>query len=840
MRGQSDLSHEPVDGGHLGPPTPPPFWRDPLRLDSRHPDRAVGSTHDVAEASDGGPGDDGSPGRRRLRMAAAVLASAVLLGFAVFTFYYVEYAHIVDRLLAAGPFAGTVDVFSAPRTVAIGDALGKDELVARLRHNGYSAARGNPLGWYNVRANAVEVFPGRNSGGGEPGMLEFEDGKIKRIVSLQDNTGRREYALAPQLIANVSENREKRRLAAFADMPPSLIHAVISVEDKRFFQHTGFDVFRILKAAYVDLKDRRKEQGASTLSMQLARGLWLDSGKNWKRKLQELVMTVHIEHRLTKQQIFEYYANQVYLGRRGTFSINGFGEGARAFFGKDLSQLTNAESALLAGLVQRPSYYNPYKYPDRARERRNVVLALMQENGYLTPAQYEQAAESPVANVPEQSEGIGSQYFLDLMTDELQAKLDDHSAHARYIYTTLDPDLQQAAEAAVAIGMQNVDQQFRKRKDRASIPAGQPQVALVALDPRTGEIRALVGGRNYGESQLNHAVAMRQPGSVFKPFVYAAALDTAVEGGAREILTPATVLSDEPTSFFFDRQVYQPGNFHHEFMGEVTLRTALAHSLNVATVELAQRVGYGNIVALARRAGLNDSIKATPAVALGAYEATPLEIAGAYTAFANRGLRLSPMAISLVRASNGEALYQPHAEPRKALDPRVAYLMVSMMQEVLRSGTGAGVRSRGFTLPAAGKTGTSRDGWFAGFTSELLCVVWVGFDDNRDLSLEGAHSALPIWAEFMKRAAALRQYRDAKPFDAPAGIVSEDICTESGQLATDRCPNTRSEVFIDGSEPVVRCELHGLPTGQFTRQVVDLPAAAANTPGSAPPPLGHP
>jgi penicillin-binding protein 1B len=444
----------------------------------------------------------------------------------------------------------------------------------------------------------------------------------------------------------------------------------------------------------------------------------------------------------------------------------------------------------------------------------------MRQNGYLTDEQYRKAVATPIWLSQERLEGLETSYFLDVMNDEVQSKLDDHERNSRYIYTTLDPDLQLAAEEAVRIGMENVDQQLKARRKREAIPEGQPQVALVALDPHTGEVKALVGGRSYGASQLNHALAMRQPGSAFKPFVYAAALDTAIAGG-RQIFTPASVLDDSPTTFRFANQTYAPNNFKQDYMGEVTLRTALAHSLNVATVKLAEEVGYDRVVAMARRAGLNDAIKPTPAVALGAYEATPLEIAGAYTLFANQGKRLSPTTVALVRARGGFALYQHNSDSVPALDPRVAYLMVNMMQEVLRSGTGAGVRARGFTLPAAGKTGTSHDGWFAGFTSGLLCVVWVGFDDNRELNLEGARSALPIWTEFMKRATAFRPYRDAKDFPRPAGLVAAQICAESGQLATANCPNTHSEVFIDGTQPVVQCDLHGPRPQETADRVID-------------------
>jgi penicillin-binding protein 1B len=612
--------------------------------------------------------------------------------------------------------------------------------------------------------------------------------------------------LDPEVMTSLSDAREKRRLVRFAEIPPVLVRAVLSAEDKHFFQHGGFDFGRILKAAYVDLKDRRKQEGASTLTMQLARSLWLDRAKSWRRKVEEVLITEHLEHKLTKQQIFEDYANQVYLGQRWTFSINGFGEGARVFFGKDLSHISAAEAALLAGLVRRPTHYDPFEYPERARERRNMVLWLMRRNGYLSDREYREAARSPVRTAPDSEGESATSYFTSLVNAELRAKLGDEYGRARYIYTTLDPDLQQAAEAAVRAGMENVDRQLGRRGGRHT-PSGQPQVALLALDPRTGAIKALVGGRDYAASQINHVVAMRQPGSVFKPFVYTAAMETALEGGPR-IFTPASVLHDVATNFYFRGDVYQPHDFGDRFMGDITLRTALAHSLNVATVNLAQDVGYQHVVEVAHRAGLNNHIQPTPAVALGAYETTPLEIAAAYTMFANHGEWVRPTTVSTVRSQDGAVLYKHEPDTRPALDPRVAFLMVNMLEDVLRSGTGAGVRSRGFTLPAAGKTGTSRDGWFAGFTSELLCVVWVGFDDGRDLKLEGARSALPIWAEFMKRASQIKPYGSVRDFAPPRGVVTVNICNESGQRATPDCPSARDEFFISGTEPATACELH--------------------------------
>jgi len=352
--------------------------------------------------------------------------------------------------------------------------------------------------------------------------------------------------------------------------------------------------------------------------------------------------------------------------------------------------------------------------------------------------------------------------------------------------------------------MIEVDKMLAKR-----YAAGGPkaQAALIALDPHSGEIKAMVGGRDYARSQLNRIFAKRPPGSVFKPFVYAAAMNTGM-GGGNLILTPSSTVSDEATTFVFNQKAYRPSNFRHEEFGTLTLRQALAKSDNVAAVKVAQMVGFPQVVAMARLAGLNDGIMPTPAVALGSYAVTPFEMAGAWTAFANAGTWIKPRMVLRVENADAETIHNEEGETHRAMDPRVAYLMVSMLEEVMRSGTAAGVRARGFKLPAAGKTGTSHDGWFAGFTSQLLCIVWVGFDDYRELDLEGAKSALPIWTEFMKKAAQIGDYRNAREFPRAAGIVAAKICIDSHKLAGDFCPNTTTDIFIEGTEPRGKCDLH--------------------------------
>ena len=789
----------------------------------------------------------------------ALFAIGLTAGLGVFTYYYSYYSHRIEAKLAAGPYANTSMLFAAPRTIAVGDGATPEEIASELRHSGYSESHNNRMGYFALKPEEIDIYPGPDSYfKRDEGVIKFRTGKVARIVSLADNTERTEYTLEPELISNLfDKNREKRRLVKYEDIPPVLVHAVVSAEDKRFFQHSGFDPVRIIKSAYVDVKKGQNAQGASTLSMQLAGMLLLNrSDRSWKRKIPEMLITLHLEQKLTKEQIFEYYANQVPLGNRGSFGIRGFGEAAEVYFGKDISQLTLPEAATLAGLIQQPSYINPYRWPDRARQRRNVVLKLMFDNRYISEVELERAITSPLTLARGSSDSVEAPFFVDLVNDTLLEKFPDYNfqSNTYRVYTTLDMNLQRDAADAVRIGMEEVDSHLKNRKKRdPKYP--DPQCALIALDPMTGEVRALIGGRNYGTSQLNRILAKRQPGSSFKPFVYTAALNTALSGGG-QVLTPASIIDDEQTTFWFDGKPYEPSNFEHKFYGNVTLRDALAHSLNVATVKVAEETGYAAVVDLARRAGLNLDIQPTPAVALGAYEVTPLEIAGGYTMFVNHGTYSKPYFINTIANDRGSQIFADEPEHRNVLDPRIAFLMDQLMEEVVRSGTGASIWGRGINFPVAGKTGTSHDGWFAGFTNKLLCVVWVGFDDNRQLDLEGAKSALPVWAEFMKRAHEHREYRNVSEFEPPAGVVSVPIDPLSGQIATAACPKVRTEYFIEGTQPVEQCRLHGggatqvaswetSPGTRATDNAASVPAAArdravAASPSSQPDPASRP
>jgi penicillin-binding protein 1B len=454
------------------------------------------------------------------------------------------------------------------------------------------------------------------------------------------------WTMGVPLLENLSPGMEKRQMVTFRELPPVLVNAVTSVEDRHFFHHSGLDLPRVAKAAYVDVRERRKEQGASTLTMQLVRGLWLDPGKSWHRKISEAMMTVHLEHEWSKEQIFTAYANQVFLGRQAAYSINGFAEASHLFFGKGVGDLNLPEAALLAGMVQRPSYFNPYRNPDRAKARRDVVLGLMRDNKLITKAQCADATAAPMQLVSptEHSDPMGASYFLDMVRTELGADKDEEQGQfdrAKSVYTTLDLALQRAANEAVQSGMGSVDKLLAKRYQKGAHHA---EVVLIAMDPHTGEVKAVVGGRDYSRSQLNRVFAKRPPGSVFKPFVYAAAMNTGI-AGRDNVLTPATTVDDEQTDFVSGGATYRPANFRQEVFGTLTLQEALAKSDNVVAVKVGQTVGFPAVVSLARNAGLNEDIQPTPSVALGSYAVTPFEMAGAYTIFANGGTWVKPQII---------------------------------------------------------------------------------------------------------------------------------------------------------------------------------------------------
>jgi penicillin-binding protein 1B len=767
-----------------------------------------------------------------LRFAMGAFAILALAFVAFFSYFYVKYDRIIEARFKGPVFANAAKIYAQPQTIAVGEKVELKEVAAALRHAGYSEKTGeSAMGSYRLSGSSLEIQPGQGSyHSPESATIHVHQGKID---SINGSSGGQldAYELEPQMITSLFEGdqRSKRQVVHYNEIPGVMVSAVLAIEDRRFFEHNGVNFARFAEAAWIDVTRQRHEQGGSTITMQLARGFFLTPQKTIKRKLTEMLIATELEQKFTKQQIFEFYANWVPLGQRGSFAISGLAEASRTYFNKDLKDVTLPEAALLAGIIQGPSYLSPYRHPERATDRRNIVLDSMVETRAITREQADKAKATPLKLAPPNVEASDAPYFVDLVRDTVISKIPEREINeqAYRIYTTLDPDLQRAAAQAVEAGIKLVDDQVTKRRTkRVKIgkgkyethvePGPQAQVALVALDPHTGEVLALVGGRNYAWSQLDHAVAKRPTGSIFKPFVYAAAMNTALDGST-QVLTPSSIVPDEPSTFAYGDQIYEPRNYKEEYHGDVTARYALAMSLNNATVKLAEEVGYDKVADLAKNAGIT-SVKATPAMALGSYDATPLDMAAAYTVFANNGNRISPIMVKSVRTASGDPVSNFTPDTRQVLDPRVAFVMTDMMEGVINNGLGySAVRVRGFQQPAAGKTGSSHDGWFAGYTSNLLCIVWVGFDDYSDLHLSGAQTAAPIWTEFMKKAALVPHYSDMKPFTQPSGVVDVQLDKLTNLLATPSCPQTYSSAFIVGTEPTNTCDQNTGVKGVLSR-----------------------
>jgi penicillin-binding protein 1B len=797
---------------------------------------------------------------RRIFSPPVIVALVFLLTLtlSVFGYYYYVFSARIDRMLRGEIFTRTSGIYAAPRTLRTGENLTQDDLIELLRRAGY-VERGQQAessrGRFHRAANTLEV---------EPGQDTMVDGRrlfprlrvgfnrnnrgVVSIRDLQTNSQMQTALLEPEQISSFTgEERSRRRIVGFGDLPQHLIQAITVTEDRSFFDHYGINFRGILRAFLrrydSDPNSPIANQGGSSITQQLIKNLLLSPERTWRRKFAEAYMSVILETRLTKQEIFALYCNEVYLGQRAGFSINGFGEAADAYFNKDITQLTLDEAAFLAGIIRSPNRYNPYRNLQTATDRRNQVLQSMTEAGMITELQRAQAQARELRVAPRgRIDRSEAPYFVDYAQEQLGDILADvNSAQHLRIYTSIDMDLQRAAYMAVTRQLAALDRAFARR-----IPPGTLQASLVAMNAQTGEIVAMVGGRDYERSQLNRATdAMRQPGSVFKPFVYATALNTAFDPTPRTI-TAATTYQDAPQTFRFDNREYTPGNYGDTYSNApVTLRDALVRSLNVVTVQVAMDVTLGRVMNMAHRAGLPRPDRAYPAHALGTSEASPLQIASAYTAFARGGTRTAPRAISRVTTGRGDTVAQPAPERNEVMRPEVAFIMNSFMKDVTTRGTAARLRERGFRHNVAGKTGTSRDGWFAGYTPNLVCVVWVGFDDNSQLGMTGAESALPIWADFMN--AALNSHPEWQgDWQPPAGVQQIEIDPRTGGLATDDNPNRRAEFFINGTAPIAPIEPTGeeeLPLEGETDEEFDYgpaPTLPTTPGGTIPPPMPSP
>ncbi len=718
------------------------------------------------------------PAGRWRRYALLAIGVPALLASVFLGYYYVQFSRIIEARLHGERDRVIPRVFARPLTLHTGQGISAAELVARLNDLGYTERprierpgefslegaavsvrpRGGEQAAKVVRVTFPKPRPSKSKGPKPPAMA----GRIETIQA--DRHVLDEVTLdAPMLTALVTSSREKRRRVPLTAIPARMQQAVMAIEDHRFFGHPGLDPISLVSAIVTNVRsDRPYPVGRSTITQQLARMFFLSDEFNaelqsgtrgrtlgsYRRKVLEMFMAIILETKATKEEILELYLNDVYLGNRGSFAVHGVPEAARIFFGKDITNVSLSEAALIAG-----------------------------------------------------------PYFVDFLGEALQAAFPDITQRpgSLDVYTTLDLNLQRYAQDALRDGMLRVDETLARRRRKHPERA---QAALVAIDPRSGEILALVGGRSYNQSQFNRATdARRQPGSTFKPFVYLAAFERAADDG-RADLTPATLVWDEPTTWTYDNQEWSPHNYEEEYDGQITLRRALALSRNIATIKVAEQTGFDRVATLWRHTGVGKSdLQGYPSIALGVFELTPFEMATAYTLFPNGGT-IRPLR-ALTRVVSGEDSFVPREASGPAVArPQTAFLVTNMMRSVLNEGTGASARGYGFTLDAAGKSGTTndlRDAWFVGFTPELLTVVWVGFDDNTVLGLSGTQAALPIWTEFMKRALA---GQPSRAFEAPEGISFVDIDKDTGHRALPTCPRVMSEAFLAGTEPLEICELH--------------------------------
>lgn len=722
-----------------------------------------------------------------LRAAAALLAGTALSSLWL--------AAQAERKLASLVLGGlgvsfSTRIWSAPFPVKDGARGEAQRLVSRLDRLGYRRTQDSPVkGEYrwtppelavSLRGHRIPgseqsegVFLLRRSGAGAWNVFDALGGTVPEI------------RLEPELVVELAgEHAERREPASWEQIPPSLKDAVVATEDKRFWTHHGLDPRAMARATLANLRGREL-QGASTITQQLSKNLFLSPHRTFRRKLAEAALALYLEIRLDKKRILTLYLNHIYLGQDGPASVMGVRSAARHYFSKEVSDLTLPESALIAGVIRGPGVYNPFRDPALAKSRRDHVLRRMKEEDMISQLELDAALDAPLALTPgvAQEDRRDSAYYAAEVVRQLVPRYGGNELyrHGLSIYTAMDPLLQNLA--------------------RKTLGASKHQAALAVIDPRDGSVLALTGGRSFSESQFNRATqALRQPGSAFKPFVYAAALQMG--------LTPATILRDKPRTWPGMGKRWSPANYDGVYLGTTTLRRALTKSLNAATLDLAGRVGLKRIRETARACGITSPLSDDLSLALGTSEVGLLELVSAYEPFAHGGIRPTPRLVTSVVDSDGVVFEAAAPEISIALDPATAFLMNSLLESVTKEGTARSLKSLGVSFPTAGKTGTTNDGrdaWFVGYTSSLLAGVWVGDDQNRALKLTGAKDALPLWASFMKEAAA---DRPGEPFTRPDSVVEVLVCPASGMVARSGCPGKHAEMFLVGTEPRSECALH--------------------------------
>ena len=743
---------------------------------------------------------------RRSLMTGAAALLVVLLAAVSYGMYLSSFIK-----LPKGDEHPPLLLYGAPFLIKPDLALVESHLVERLTRLGYRevAEAVRAPGEFRVAAEGIDIFlhgfPDMHTSPA-PIRVRHEQGLVRDVVSVEHGDQVFPAYLEPELISGMrGESRQVREWLPLADIPARFVDMLLSIEDRRFYGHVGIDPVAVMRAIWTNFGRGTVVQGGSTITQQLAKNLFYSPHRTWTRKVKESVAAVVMETMYSKSEILESYLNEIYLGQVGSVSVYGVREAAHRYFGKRLDELAVEDMALLVGMIKGPNTYSPLKNLPLAKQRRDVVLGRLRDIGALSEAEWAQAVRMPVKAAPVQDTLTDAPFFVDYLLRQTEELAGAPLPDGVKVYTTLDPVLQRIASQALMSGLEKLEAAHPFLTEGSE----RVQASLVAIDPATGGILAMVGGRDYRTSQFNRAVqAKRQPGSLFKPIVYLAAFEARRDIGNGQPITPSSIVMDEPVTFDSGGGTWAPQNYDRQFHGAVTVRKALEQSLNVPAVRLAHAVGLKRIRKVARDLGIRGQLEDNLSIALGSSAVSLLEMTSAFGALANGGLAIPPGPLQSVANAEGDPLWHTTPERRQAVSPQAAYLATSLMKGVVSRGTAAKAPLLGLRGVVAGKTGTTdgyRDAWFIGYTPDLVIGLWVGFDEERPLRLSGAQAALPIWVE------AARQVipAESRDFPIPQGIVRRDIDPQTGQLATSKCPERVVEVFIEGTEPSVFCEVHG-------------------------------
>ena len=715
----------------------------------------------------------------------------------------------IEQRFSARRWSVPSKVYSDTTLLYPGQRINPDLLKKKLEALGYRKVDHKPSrkGELRTSPDAVTVFLNDlntpwNNRRGFPVRIAITGDIIESIIGTKDYREVPILELEPEEISLFfGSERERRQLISIQQVPDHLIHAVLAAEDSRFFQHPGIDLRGIFRALLANLRHGSIRQGGSTLTQQLAKNYFLTPARTLTRKFKEILISVIIEFKYEKEEILEIYLNEIYLGQKGPVAINGVGEASYFYFGKPVKKISRSEAATIAGLIKAPNHYSPYRDKERCLARRNLVLNAMHTKGWLSEGDLRADLKTPVKTVGFTVHGKKAPYFVDFLEQQLKVlyRPEDLASLGLSLYTTLDSQVQSAAENALKKGLEHLER--IKPELRRDNPDQKLQGAVIVMQPGTGYILAMVGGRSYATSQFNRIVqARRQPGSAFKPFVYLSGLDR---------FSPADMLSNQPQTYAVDGKNWEPQNFEPVTKYTVSMRTALSMSYNLATVDLAMKVGLDHVVNTAEKFEFSTPLKPYPSLALGAFEVIPLELARGYCVFAANGVMPHPLSLKGVVDESGKTLEQKHLQIQRLISPQKAFIMNFMLQSVVTRGTARSLKTRGIDWPVAGKTGTTndfRDAWFVGYTPDLLALVWVGFDNGDSIFATGSSAALPIWAELMKT---VPQHISGAGFNVPPGVEKQMVCDVTGQLAIENaCPQPREEYFLAEKIPTEQCPLH--------------------------------